>query len=150
MDSFLCFVKDYGTLIAIVVGIIQYMRTSNWNKRVYAKQAVERLDNNLSVQFLHQLARSDGKTNNDTVSVSEFENLEKDDQLHVYEALNCYEGIASGVNEKLYNENIVKKDRGSSVVKIFKSYEPIIKYRRDETKIDTLYTEFQKLALKWS
>ncbi len=63
--------------------------------------------------------------------------------------LNTYEGLARGVNLRLYDEKLVKIARKSNTLAVYSIFREFILHRRLESNNPELWDEFEKLVLKW-
>ncbi len=61
--------------------------------------------------------------------------------------LNSFEQLASGINEGIYDEALIKKSKCSTIIKTYERSEKFIK--EVQKTQDTAYQEFQALALAW-
>lgn len=74
----------------------------------------------------------------------EHRSLQKD----LHQLLNFYEGLARGINQGLFDEEIVKSARKNSIVMADKSFQNYIAKRRTEMN-STAWRQLSSIASKW-
>jgi hypothetical protein len=62
--------------------------------------------------------------------------------------LNHHSGIAIGINQGLYDDEIVNKSRKNSFLQVYTEFKNYIYYRR-EVSNENAWIDFEKLVIKW-
>lgn len=63
--------------------------------------------------------------------------------------LNFYERVAVGIQQGIYNEDMIKKTSYTTVIDTWNHAEPLIKAIREKINSETTYQEFEWLANRW-
>lgn len=118
-----------------------------WNQRVEAKHALREY-RNLSVDLL--VSKFDFLNRKDSIPLQDIEmaiSENKQIQKQLHDLLNFYEGLASGIQYEIYDEDIIKNARKGNIKRIFRSFRLFIEARQD--KFPTAWIEFSNLVKAW-
>lgn len=74
---------------------------------------------------------------------------EADVRKHLLKVLNRYEFYSIGVNKGLFDEDLFKRMYCSTMVKFWGIASPAVSQLRETSKKDTLFKEFESLAMRW-
>ena len=69
-------------------------------------------------------------------------------QIHMNRLLNFYESLANGVANHIYDEDLIKSSRKTSMMRTFTSFKDYIYWYRNEIH-PRAYTMYEKLIEKW-
>lgn len=102
-------------------------------------------DNPYTIEEIH---KSIGSFQNGVFS---FSKNGKDVKKHIIELLNAYEYIAAGVNNSVFDEDIVKGLMHGGMIKTFNLFKPyILHYREVHSKNKKTWEQFESLHNTWS
>lgn len=68
--------------------------------------------------------------------------------VHMY--LNAYNSLCRGIEMSVFDEEVIKKSRGSALRKIYRAFEAYIEQRRKDRDFPTLWSSMQRFSHKWS
>lgn len=121
----------------------------DWNKRIEAQKALEgfprREAQKLRTVFGYE-------TNKDyTISLEKIEKKFEEDSevkssLGIY--LDFFEGIACGVNQKIYDEPVIKTNYKTAMIRAYYRFQNYIRKGRGND-FSSLYSELENLVKKW-
>ena len=69
-------------------------------------------------------------------------------QNELHQLLNFYEGLARGVFQNIYDEEVIKAGRRSAMMKAFRAFNSYIEMRR-KTSSPTAWTDLGSLVAQW-
>ncbi|AZM39867.1 DUF4760 domain-containing protein [Acinetobacter baumannii] len=94
---------------------------------------------------------SSRKTLASLLSVEEGELTEQEAivRMHLLKVLNRYEFYAIGINKNLLDEEMFKRMYCSTMLKFWAICNPAVSQLRETVKKDTLFKEFECLAIRW-
>lgn len=72
-----------------------------------------------------------------------------DERKAILKVLNNQEFISVGIRMKAFDESVYKEMQCTNVLRLWESSKGFIEEIRSERKRDTLFQDFEKLALKW-
>lgn len=84
-----------------------------------------------------------------TIPKNTKETDENTDLIHILEVLNQYEAMAICINNNIYDDTALKTAIFSTVKDVYKATKPFIVKRREITKIETLFQEFEVMSENW-
>ena len=122
----------------------------DWNRRYAAQEALRNYNYSLlssplqtSFDYLNSL---------DSIPVSQIEekfaeNTELQSDLH--QLLNYYEALARGINQGIFDENVIKSARRNAMVRCERSFRNYIEKRRQNVS-PRAWIELSHITMKWA
>ena len=79
------------------------------------------------------------------------EALKREPELKVelHDLLNYYEGLARGIAQGIYDEQVIKAGRYGAMRRAYRAFLPYIIYRRAENKSSRAWVDLESIILKW-
>jgi len=166
-DTIQCVVDQSNNITPIIIGISGFLAScfacwSIYSARSIAqkKAAIDLMERSIENIVLTKATETVRKIHLDSnIEISVFaygkrpDNHEVDgfvrDRDAIRKVLNFQEHMAVGIKNNIYDEKVLKEQRYTSTVELWKMVESFVRKRREITKSDTLYQEFEKLAKDW-
>lgn len=127
-----------------------YTSIHDWNRRKAAQDLTMDLNKIIgNTEILHQKLQFINKKQ--PIPLDAIINLIEENpiiQLKLQKVLNIYNSVSRGVIHGVYDESIIKKARKKTMIQTYSAFSNYINYRRNES-IDTLWSDFEALTLKW-
>lgn len=136
------------TLVGITVAVISVLSVkSTAQKKQTADYLLElRTDNRLekSIQRLRQLHVCE---NTNLLTLGRENKADNQDAQDLRYLLNHFERLSVGIQDKIYNEKMIKKSQYSTIVRTYERSSKFIEGVRGNA--DTAYQEFEWLIKRW-
>ncbi len=160
MDSILLIIQLI-TLIVMTFGIFYtakqlaqsrkiHWENHEWNRRLASQNAMSASEDiNRSIE-LHKKLNIDSVK--ESIPLKEIEKVfeeHKEISIYLSKLLNSYEGYARGIFQGLYDEEIIKNGKKSSMIRYFFLFKNYIDFKRKERNSETLWSEYERLIDKW-
>jgi len=167
VDSIQCVVEQGSNITPIIIGVSGFFASgfAGWSiysarniaKKKAAIDLMERSIENIVLTKATEKVRKIHLDSNIEIAVFAYgkkpDNHENDgfvrDRDAIRKVLNFHEHMAVGIKNNIYDEKVLKEQRYTSTVELWKMIESFVLKRREITKSDTLYQEFEVLAKKW-
>ena len=120
-----------------------------WQKRIETRKKLDDYNRLDSAQFLNEHLKFISRKH--PIPVDEINDCIKTSHeivVHLSRLLNYYEAIAIGIENNIYNEELVKVTRKNAMISTFTSFEDYIKYDRREDN-PSAYIKFENLIKQW-
>lgn len=86
----------------------------------------------------------------ESVQFSSYANKPDSKELQcILKVLNNHEFIAAGIHQKTFDEDMYKNMQYSNVLKVWNASAGIVAEIRHKNGIETLFQEFERLAVRW-
>lgn len=126
----------------------QLKANHDWNRRKTAQEATRQYhsirNKNIVNDKLHYLTRTDQIPLDEINGLcEEFQELRQS----IHALLNYFESIARGVNQGIYDEEVIKEASESIMIRAFDKFYPYIQKRRE--KQPTAWIQLETITAKW-
>lgn len=129
----------------------QHKENHDWNRRLTAQQAIREYQNiqemveSLSEHFDYH-NRTEGIPLTDfEIKFNEMPSL----QSRLHALLNYFEGLARGVRQGIYDQEVVENAFQRHMIRVFESFKYYIEFRRRKVHNPTVYIELEIITSEW-
>ena len=134
---------------ALEMSVKVHSADHDWNRRLAAQNALKEYNQSMIISSLQK--KFDYFNRKEAIHLSEVEekfssNVNLQNDLH--QLLNFYEGLARGVFQQIYDEEVIKAGRRGSMIKALRAFNSYIEDRRAKFS-PKAWCEFESLVAKW-
>jgi hypothetical protein len=152
IDSLTLFVLGIGLLYsAKQISSLKktHQEALDWNRRIEAKKALQTASEKIAstIKLYEALPMRDSQ---ETIPRAEIERvIEERPDLHVLlsDMLNWYESLASGILQRVYDEEVIKIARRGDMIRCFDRYKNYIHFIRGTAP--RIWEDMEHMAEKW-
>lgn len=122
----------------------------DWNRRMAAQAALKEFNQSVLISGLQ--SEFDYLNCNDPIPLKKIQegfNNSPTLQRELHQLLNFYEGLARGVFQNIYDEEVIKAGRRSVMIRASKSFSSYIENRRKTSSSNAAWDNLEALVVQW-
>ena len=127
-----------------------HVENHDWNRRVAAQEALRAYNYSLLSSPLQ--SSFNYLNTSDSFSITEIENKFENEsslQSDLHQLLNYYEGLARGINQAIFDEEVVKTARCNAMIKCERAFRNYIEQRRSSYNVRA-WIELSNIVDRWN
>lgn len=144
-------------LVGIVYGLIQlkllrktYIDDHEWNRRHSAIYSIISMSQtNFNLEKLNVKTRFMERTT--PIPAKELIEIFENDpaqQVILHNFLTYYNSLAIGIKHRIFDETLMREERGSLMIRIYQTFEPYINYRREKFQAK-VWCDYEEVINMW-
>lgn len=149
LTLFVILIGAYLTIRQLRLNTKVFQDDHDWKRRDASTKIIQQINecpHNVRLNDIFQLS-----TNYTPIKLKRIESKIAEDftvQNSIHKVLNDYEGIAVGINQGLYDEEVIKNLREYAMTRVCTNFEEYIDKRRKTHVIDA-WNDYENLINKW-
>lgn len=122
----------------------------DWNRRKAAQDALK--EYNQSIISIELQSEFDYLNCVESIPLKKIEegfNKHQNLRAELHKLLNFYEGLARGIFQKVYDEEVIKAARYNAMKKVFRAFNSYITHRREKSSSLFAWSDLESLLVRW-